>query len=626
MPANTNEVVGLGASITLDDVFKELKKLGPMTDKEAKAMAAAMDRSAKSMVASNKKAADATKKAAEEAKKLGDASKGAGDRALKAFGPLGGILSRISPEAGAAASSIAAMTSAAEGFEAASVGPLAIAIGAALVTMAAGYDLANSAAEHEIALQQISAEGYAAQLPMLQKIAATKLDLAHATGAISDEEYRRQKITQAAAADLAKATEADVKGITDAANAQASWTTEIVDWLNYLNPLEHAINAITGSNYHLGTTTADLNDIIHAHEKAIAAAGVAADDLTKNEIRLDDANEKNKRSAAGAKDAATALTAANKAAAKAFGDLIDREQAQIDAANESAAATRAAGEASLAADAMVSASAVNQLSAVQQLEDARANAILKYSALAVDAGKTDEQMAADGAVIIADYAKQITAAKAVELKKQTDDAQSAAAATMAIWGTGGQLESSLIGSIDTITQNQLAAHDTTTAAGKAAARKAWETTHALALADAVIQGAIAEMGFISDGAQKGGVIGAAIEGAAGAAVVGAGIAAVATAPAPSYHRGYAPDEREIRALKSEAVLNPTATANAGRAGIDAMNAGQTPQASAPAPIIVGHRVFDALIKRELQNGGALSAALSAGQIVGHRTNRRSTNG
>jgi hypothetical protein len=61
----------------------------------------------------------------------------------------------------------------------------------------------------------------------------------------------------------------------------------------------------------------------------------------------------------------------------------------------------------------------------------------------------------------------------------------------------------------------------------------------------------------------------------------------------------------------------------GRKQVEAMNNGLTNGArGGPAPIVLGHRVFEAGLKRSLDSAGVLREALNAGAVYGHRTNRR----
>lgn len=619
----TNEVVGLSVEMKVQAMLDELKRLGPGADKEAKAIAASLGKSLKD----SEKAA---KNLADQMKKTGDAGKGGLDKAAKALGPLGGVLSKLDPQLGSVASSIAAMTSAGEGFAAAGTGTAVLATGAAAATLATvlavGY-LAWTAYNDEAArgaeVAAMVATAEAKLAPLIDATRLAEIDAAVATGQMTDAAAKLEREGIASMKAFASATadaSAQIKALHAGEGTPTRWYADMVEAAQGSTVLQiaslgtvNALAAMTESGSEAQTKIDALMGV-ETHAAAIVKEGTLA----------------REKSAGVTKHHAAATIDLNAALLK-----------EADAAEKSAAKF-AAHLAAVEADAKTADGIVEKSGAFRLLESEKLARqedadLAEYETRARAGAKTIDEIAAGEVEIRANYADQITAKEIEENRKRVDDdaaaakktvdaRRAAADAIMAIVGKGGEMESSLVGSIDTITQNQLAAHDTTTAAGKAAARKAWQTTHALAMADAVIQGAIAEMGFIADGAQKGGVIGAAIEGVAGAAVVGAGIAAVATTPEPSFHRGYAPDETAARVLKSEPIVSPTGAGILGRDNIAAANAGRTPSYSGPAPIVVGHQVFNTLIKREIANGGALSAALTAGAIVGHRTNRRGTNG
>jgi len=109
-----------------------------------------------------------------------------------------------------------------------------------------------------------------------------------------------------------------------------------------------------------------------------------------------------------------------------------------------------------------------------------------------------------------------------------------------------------------------------------------------------------------------------------AGVTGAVQIATIAAEQPSFHSGRAPDEMNATILRNEAVLNPTAAASVGRKRIEDMNNGRMSggNGGGPAPIVLGHRVFEAGLKRSLDSAGVLREALNSGAVYGHRTNRR----
>lgn len=122
-----NEVIGIDVQVKLEQLRAQLATLGPGMDKEAKAMTAALNREIKAQTAAIKKQA-ADMAATNGVKKLGEQAEDAGvkfDKLGMAMGPIGGVISKISPEAGSLASVVAGLTSGFQGLAAAGGGSMA---------------------------------------------------------------------------------------------------------------------------------------------------------------------------------------------------------------------------------------------------------------------------------------------------------------------------------------------------------------------------------------------------------------------------------------------------------------------------------------------------------------------
>lgn len=126
-----NPVVGIDIAVRLDQLKAQLASIPDLGGKAAKDLTAQLSREIKQAESAAKKAAASTRQMAVEVESAG----GSASRALKAFGPLGGVLSRLDPTAGALSSTVAGLTSAFEGFEGAglasgaALAPLGIAAG-----------------------------------------------------------------------------------------------------------------------------------------------------------------------------------------------------------------------------------------------------------------------------------------------------------------------------------------------------------------------------------------------------------------------------------------------------------------------------------------------------------------
>lgn len=151
------EVAGLTLEAKTAAFVADIRRAGVQGEDSLKALSSQYLRTLRASESASKGQVKAARDAAKANQQLAGATANAADsanRAAKALGPLGGILARVSPEAGAAASSIAAMTSAAEGFQAAglvgsftSLLPVLIPVGIAVGGLALAYEHYSSAAE-----------------------------------------------------------------------------------------------------------------------------------------------------------------------------------------------------------------------------------------------------------------------------------------------------------------------------------------------------------------------------------------------------------------------------------------------------------------------------------------------
>lgn len=191
--------------------------------------------------------------------------------------------------------------------------------------------------------------------------------------------------------------------------------------------------------------------------------------------------------------------------------------------------------------------------------------------------------------------------------------------------TANQLTDQLIAGDQVYTKAQKTELGKRIAEQRKNAKEAFAIAKAARIAEAAITTAMAVISAYATGVAYpivGAVLGPAMAIAAG--VAGAiSIAAIASEQ-PSFHSGKSPDEMQATILKSEAVLNPTAAARMGRGRIEDMNNGRMGGngGGGPAPIVLGHRVFEAGLKRSLDSAGVLREALHAGSVYGHRSNRR----
>ena len=108
--------------------------------------------------------------------------------------------------------------------------------------------------------------------------------------------------------------------------------------------------------------------------------------------------------------------------------------------------------------------------------------------------------------------------------------------------------------------------------------------------------------------------------AAIAALGTAQAAAVASESPPSFHAGMAPDERNARLLQGEGVLSRQGVAAAGGAqAVRELNNGNAGSGQIVVQNVYRHRVFDSFVQDNLNRAGPLRAALKRGSgRVGHK--------
>jgi len=328
-------------------------------------------------------------------------------------------------------------------------------------------------------------------------------------------------------------------------------------------------------------------------------------------------------------------------------DHIDNINDQIKATNDLTEAVRRQGmtewETTAASGAAVDASLRKQIAAnmalgldTQKLEEARVTNHKNTAAeLAVIDAKRHaaEQKANEDAAAIVEETNKVRKEAAMDLANFMAEQATAGLDAMAAGfekaqdnanATANQLTEQLIAGDAHYSKAQKEQLVKRIAEQRAHAKEAFAISKAARLAEAAITTAMAVISAFSTGVAipvAGVVLGPAMAIAAG--VAGAISIAAIAAEQPSFHSGKLPDEMNATILKREAVLNTTASAAMGRGQIEAMNNGMTTgRAQGPAPIVIGHRVFEAGLKRSLDSAGVLREALHAGAVYGHRSNRR----
>lgn len=594
----------------------------------------------KANAALNNLGASADKASAKVTPALGGMG-GAASKAAAALGPLGGVLSKISPEAGAAASSIAGLSSAGQGLAAAGaavgismtsmlavMGPVAIAaaaLGAAYYVLSKDLEKVDEANTKAAASSDAATAAFVKLENMKRSITDQNLI---ATGRATKKELELRdalkSVTDAYAPQIKKqqeAVDAITKGNTEwmySDTAKAKAYTEAKSKLD-------ALNTEQGKYMQLAAQNAVMEPKSTKAKKDNAAASREQADATKELARLQalaDAADAERVSRAHAQveailsavDATNALTAATSQLGETEHERVAREGFERDAAlKKQIAANMAVG---VDTEKLEKARRDNHRYTAEQL--AALDEQTAKDAIAADDEATRARMenAKLLANAVAGYAEQGLEAMSAGFEKSYQASVS----------TAKSLTDQLIAGDEVYTQAQKRELTRRIADQQKHAQEAFAISKAAKLAAAAITTAMAVINALNDGLEVGGPAGLVIGPAAAIAAGVAGgvqIAAIA-AEQPSFHSGKSPDELQATILKKEAVLNSTAAAALGSRQIERLNNGQmqAQQPTGPAPIVLGHRVFEAGLKRSMESAGVLREALHSGAVYGHRKNRR----
>lgn len=571
---------------------------------------------------------------------------GGAQKAAAALGPLGGVLSKISPEAGSAASSIAGLASAGQGLAAAGT--------AAGISMAAMAAVLGPVA---IAVAALAAAYYVLDKDMQaveeqNKIAEERQ--AKAQKGFEDREAIIKQIDDAYAVASGNQTAADLRALDTKEKLIASFKTE-----------QTAAKAAAEAARDAAKFAGAGSELVKSREKAekdLAAINGRIDEYVgkvDKSVQADKAKEAAAKAVTAATKRQAEIDRENAAAHAQYLELdkerVDKARAKIGQINEEIAATNALTETvrkqgqtewekTAAAGAARDADLREQIATnkilgldTASLEAARvtnhANTAAELQAIDdkrhaaeqqalddaaerdLEANKAKKEAALELADAMTGYALQGLDAMAQGFEKSYENANN----------TASQLTDQLVAGEATYTKAQKAELVKRIAEQRAHAKEAFAIAKAARLAEAVITTAMAVMNAYNTGVAipiAGVVLGPAMAIAAG--VTGAVQIATIAAEQPSFHSGKSPDEMNATILKKEAVLNTTAAANMGRSRIEDMNNGRMNggNGGGPAPIVLGHRVFEAGLKRSLDSAGVLREALHAGAVYGHRTNRR----
>lgn len=545
----------------------------------------------------------------------------AATKAAMAMGPLGGVLSRISPTAGAAAASIAGLTSAAQGMSTAmtaaggatavlevAMGPIGVAfaaVAAAVGLAVMAYDNFTASVKQAKHEQELFAKAAEDQADLDAKLADAQLKLKDVTGTLTLAErqrYEARKIDTDLAEKQAKLTaemgEYDLK-IADAA------TTADRELLRQRKAsIEERLNAEVRSAQELKQIR--MTELEYDDAKKQSDADIAARDKAKAEA--------DKQAAEAARRAAAEKAKAAQAEAERLRKL--NEIAQAEAAL--ARITRAAQTANLEGLDKENEAYRVKLESVRDAYDAAIKA-------GDDEAKASEMAAAAALAVTREHEQNVTqimqdeAEKRAQLAKQTADAQRAAQQQQINDAT--TVADASIGLAKSIADATAKTYDTTTAAGRQAAEAQFKAQKAFSIAMIVAEGAVAVTKAVASAPPPANI--PAI--AATSIAVGAELVTAASAQ-PKFHMGttsYRPDEGSAVLQRGEGVVTAAGMNKPGmRDAVANANAGKSPfSADRVQAVQYQHRVFNEFIRDSLKQGSPVTRRIDSSAIVGHRVRR-----
>lgn len=396
-----SNTVGIDIVARLDNFKAELAKIPGIGQAEARTLASKLSKEIKSAEKAAKDARGATDKLKDSVGAFGDKAGAVGSSA----GKLAGALSLLGPGAGDAARNVAdfadvgeVAASAAEALGV-SIGTMAAALGVVTVALGAGYLAWRSYNEDSEQAAVIAADvsaAYAAMQPILDSTRMATLDLAIATGQLSELEGALAKNRLRAGEAFRSSTKEAADKLKELRKEQGSYLTQAVDMVQSFGEQYDWLGLTTAAFDGVTTSSAELQQRIDALHGTIATTAEATrENVTQTEklIRAQDGNRKSSRSAATAtreqKDATLELVAAQRREAEAFAAKL----AAVEAAEARA------GE-------IVKASGDFRLSAMDRLDEKERETLAAYAEQAKAGAMLQEDIERGKTQIAANYAEQ----------------------------------------------------------------------------------------------------------------------------------------------------------------------------------------------------------------------------
>lgn len=630
--------VGIDIRARLDRFRQDMATIPDIGGKEAKALAAQLQKDIRAAERAARAAAKASRDAGKEGaasasafKRAGEAAEVAGSGFGKAAqaagllpGPLGEVLQSLADvaDSGELAANMSEALGLSFGGAAAITGTLA----GGLAAVAAGYYAVEGGIARAAAEQETYREISASLLPTLRALEDAQLDLLVATDEMTEARAREQAealASQRAVQDFGAAQaeqRAELRKTIDESQKLIDVMTTFVPLA--VNPFAQATDAVFGWSDSIEKSTSQL---------AALDAAVVTEAANQKTLRqtLQDTNQATEQgrqaddAARAAKDAVADATRRAEEAARAQAEAF-RETIRLMAEDSALTAQVAAGidglrtAADAAADARLSGEAKVRDALNERLDQLEA----EYQAVIELATADQERLDAAAAYTEARVEAERTAAAEIgqirdaASKREFARVESEAAAKR-------QTDEAYLSSIASLYG---AISDVASATGEAMTQEQKDQRLALfyvaqagAAADAAINTwlAISAANTLPPPANVAAVIAAAAAGLA--AEIG-----ILSAPPPTFHSGFAPDEFSATLKTGEGVASTQGIAAMGGPEVlRAYNAGRQPEGAGAGRIVVvkhKHKVFNAQVEENVRAGGAVAKAVA--RAAGRRGHRR----
>ena len=623
-----NPVAGIDIVARLDMFEAARARIPEIGGKEAKALAAQMAKEIKSAERAALAAAKASRQAAADTKDFGDRAGTAGQSAAK----LAGALGLVAPAAGDAARNVADLADVGEVASATSkalgvsLGTLGVAVAAVTAAVGLGY-LAwreyHREAEEAKRKSNVLSESLKTLKPIHDLAAASAMQLAHATGQLSDTELAYQQGL------------AGAKGARD--QVVAATRAQVAAHQTELDAMGKVARTLDGQ---LVPAAQALVDKISEGTAVITAADEAYGDIEVSLRGVRDATD----AAASADERAKRELLDRKVAAEAFTEAVRqmiaeenrefalaKERAKIAESNAKIIADAEARTAERRAEAEISAQAraakleADRTAQLEQGLQDRYDLTVEYAEQTISA--VEPFLQAISAIVDAQLdarteALQEVQAQLVELdallaalSDQTVDAAALSGQALVDAYRAGEVaaedltdaQKSAIEAQLTVERDALAEKE---AINRAAAEAAFSIQQAASIAATLIAGLQAGVAAF----QLGPVAGAAA--ATGIAALTATNVALIAATKPQFHAGGVgyPDERNSVVLAGEGVLNrQSVNALGGAQAVHAMNAspGAMPGGGGVTVVRIGRHEAREIARTDIRSNGIIPQTVRA---------------